>query len=57
MLMIEVVANTMLMMVFTGVALFYGMRFITWLTSVANRSVVAIEARNLDGEIERLLED
>lgn len=57
MLMIEVVANTMLLMVLLGVAMVGGMRFVHWLNEFANRSVVRIASRNMDGDLRRMLED
>lgn len=57
MLMIEVIANTMLMMVFLGVGLAGGMRLVHWLNDAANRSVVRIESRNLDHSLRRMLDD
>ena len=57
MLMIEVVANTMLLMVLLGVSLAGGMRFVQWLNEVATRSVVRLEARNLDTDLRRMLDD
>ncbi len=57
MLMIEVVANTMLLMVLLGVAIVGGTRFVNWLNEFANRSVVRIESRNLDGDLRRMLGD
>ncbi len=57
MLMIEVVANTMLLMLILGVAIVGGTRFVNWLNEFANRSVVRIESRNLDGDLRRILED
>ena len=55
--MIEVVANTMLLMVLLGVSLAGGMRFVQWLKEVATRSVVRLEARNLDTDLRRMLDD
>ena len=57
MLMIEVIANTMLMMVLLGVGLAGGMRLVHWLNDAANRSVVRIESRNLDHSLRRMFDD
>lgn len=57
MLMIEVVANTMLLLVLLSVAIIGGTRFVQWLNEFATRSVVRIESRNMDGDLRRILED
>ncbi len=57
MLMIEMVANTMLLMVVLSIGFAGGMRVLAWLNDAATRQVVRIETRNIDGDLRRMLDD
>jgi hypothetical protein len=57
MLMIELIANTMLLTIVLGLGLVAALRGVGHLNELANRSVVRIETRNMDHDLRRFLDD